>query len=260
MALTTRKDLKLYYHPASSASMRVTLYLSCRDVPEEIVRLVSTGVTTDHRGILVFTLPENDPDTSILGTTDLRALNPEGRIPVLLLPDGRKMTQSGPIIDYIESQIDDVGSSLVPKDPWVNANIKRLMWIIAADIQPYQNIPFIIQAMSDWGMVKASPTEHPLRLHFIRREFGAVETIMEETAGKFSVGNKIRLADCFLVPQIPNALLAGIDLDKEFPTISKVFNNLLEVPNISKVVDDAGGAVQPFAFDAEKFQVFHEKN
>ena len=41
---------------------------------------------------------------------------------------------------------------------------------------------------------------------------------------------------------------------------SKVFNNLLEVPNISKVVDDAGGVVQPFAFDAEKFQVFHEKN
>ena len=240
--------------------MRVTLYLSCRDVPEEIVRLVSTGVTTDHRGILVFTLPENDPDTSILGTTDLRVFNPEGRIPVLLLPDGRKMTQSGPIIDYIESQIDDVGSSLVPEDPWVNANIKRLMWIIAADIQPYQNIPFIIQAMSDWGMVKASPTEHPLRLHFIRREFGAVETIMEETAGKFSVGNKISLADCFLVPQIRNALLAGIDLDKEFPTISKVFNNLLEVPNISKVVDDAGGAVQPFAFDAEKFQVFHKKN
>ena len=240
--------------------MRVTLYLSCRDVPEEIVRLVSTGVTTDHRGILVFTLPENDPDTSILGTTDLRVFNPEGRIPVLLLPDGRKMTQSGPIIDYIESQIDDVGSSLVPEDPWVNANIKRLMWIIAADIQPYQNIPFIIQAMSDWGMVKASPTEHPLRLHFIRREFGAVETIMEETAGKFSVGNKISLADCFLVPQIRNALLAGIDLDEEFPTISKVFNNLLEVPNISKVVDDAGGAVQPFAFDAEKFQVFHEKN
>ena len=240
--------------------MRVTLYLSCRDVPEEIVRLVSTGVTTDHRGILVFTLPENDPDTSILGTTDLRVFNPEGRIPVLLLPDGRKMTQSGPIIDYIESQIDDVGSSLVPEDPWVNANIKRLMWIIAADIQPYQNIPFIIQAMSDWGMVKASPTEHQLRLHFIRREFGAVETIMEETAGKFSVGNKISLADCFLVPQIRNALLAGIDLDKEFPTISKVFNNLLEVPNIFKVVDDAGGAVQPFAFDAEKFQVFHEKN
>lgn len=259
LVLTEQKNLKLYYHPASSASMRVTLYLSCREVSEEIVRLVPTGVTTDHRGILVFTLPKNDPDTSILGTTDLRAFNPEGRIPVLLLPDGRKMTQSGPIIDYIESQIDNSSPSLLPEDPWLNADVKRLMWIIAADIQPYQNIPFIIQAMSEWGMVKASPTEHPLRLHFIRREFGAVEIIMEKTAGDFSVGNDISLADCFLVPQIRNALLAGIDLGKEFPTISKVFNNLLEVPNISKVVEKAGGAIQPFAFDAEKFQVFHEQ-
>ena len=84
--MTTQKDLKLYYHPASSASMRVTLYLSCRDVPEEIVRLVSTGVTTDHRGILVFTLPENDPDTSILGTTDLRAFNPVGTYTCIITP------------------------------------------------------------------------------------------------------------------------------------------------------------------------------
>ena len=154
--MTTQKNLKLYYHPASSASMRVTL-LILQECPRNC-SFGFYGVTTDHRGILVFTLPENDPDTSILGTTDLRAFNPEGRIPVLLLPDGKKMTQSGPIIDYIESQIDDAGSSLVSEDPWVNANIKRLMWIIAADIQPYQNIPFIIQAMSDWGMVKASPT------------------------------------------------------------------------------------------------------
>ena len=253
-----QKNLKLYYHPASSASMRVTLYLSCREIPEEIVRLVSTGVTTDHRGILVFTLPEDDPDTSILGTNDLTAFNPEGRIPILLLPNGRKMTQSGPIIDFIESQIGNTGRRLLPEDPWANAEVKRLMWIIAADIQPYQNIPFIIQAMSDWGMVKARPTEHPLRLHFIRREFGALEKIMENSAGNFSVGNDLSLADCFLVPQIRNALLAGIDLAQEFPTISKVFKNLLEVPNVSKVVEKSGGAIQPFAFDEEKFQVFHK--
>ena len=55
------------------------------------------------------------------------------------------MTQSGPIIDYIGSQLDIEGSSLLPEDPWANADVKRLMWIIAADIQPYQNIPFIIQ-------------------------------------------------------------------------------------------------------------------
>lgn len=246
---------RLFYHPASSASMRVTLYLRCADVPASLVELVSTGLATDHRGILVFTMPEGDPETEKLGTTDLTAFNPEGRIPILLLPDGRKMTQSGPIVDFIEDCLPN-GTGMLPDDPWARAEARRIVWIIAADTQPYQNIPFIIQAMGEWGMVKAAPTVHPLRLHFIRREFGALENIMKACAGRFAVGDSITHADCFLLPQVRNALLAGIDLAAEFPTMSRVWENLLTVPEVLDVVNQAGGIVQPLAFDAEKFEVY----
>ena len=53
--------------------MRVTLYLRCRGVPTSVVELVSTGLKTDHRGVLVFTMPEGDPETEKLGTTELTA-------------------------------------------------------------------------------------------------------------------------------------------------------------------------------------------
>ena len=238
--------------------MRVTLYLRCRGIAPGTVDLVSTGLKTDHRGILVFTLPDNHPETLRLGTNDLTALNPEGRVPILLLPDGRKMTQSGPIIDLIESTLgpnDDM--SLLPTDPWLRAEVQRVMWIVAADTQPYQNIPFIIQAMGEWGMVKDNPTHHPLRLHFIRREFGAIENLLTRCAGKFAVGDSVTLADCFLVPQIRNALLAEIDLPSEFPILSTVWNNLLDVPEIQSVLDDAGGIVQPLVYDAEQFEVYN---
>ncbi len=251
-----KEGLRLFYHPASSASMRVTLYLACRGVSESAVRLVSMGLETDYRGIMVFTMPTGDPITNALGTTDLTAFNPEGRIPVLLLPDGRKMTQSGPIIDFIEDLQNGERNPLLPPDPWLQAEVKRIMWIIAADVQPYQNIPFIIQAMSDWDMVKATPTTHPLRLHFIRREFNALEGIISNTAGKYSVGDDVTLADCFIVPQIRNALLGGIDLPNEFPVINGVFKNLIKTSCIAKVVNDAGGTIQPLAFDAEKFEVY----
>ena len=155
--------------------------------------------------------------------------------------------------------MDDKSNSLLPKDPWLQAEVRRIMWIIAADVQPYQNIPFIIQAMGEWDMVKANPTTHPLRLHFIRREFGAIEEILAQTAGNYSVGNEVTLADCFVVPQIRNALLGGINLIEEFPLISKVFNNLLNTPSVAQVVNDAGGAVQPLAFDADKFEVYQSK-
>jgi len=256
--MSLQKPLQLIYHPASSASMRVTLYLRCRGITPGTVELVSTGLKSDHRGILVFTLPDNHPETRRLGTNDLTALNPEGRVPILLLPNGRKMTQSGPIIDLIESTLaPDNDMAMLPTDLWRRAEVQRIMWIIAADTQPYQNIPFIIQAMSEWGMVKADPTRHPLRLHFIRREFGAIEKLLTRCAGKFAVGDSVTLADCFLVPQIRNALLAEIDLPSEFPILSTVWNNLLDVPEVRAVLDDAGGIVQPLVYDAEQFEVYN---
>ena len=225
--------------------MRVTLYLRCRGIAPGTVDLVSTGLETDHRGILVFTLPDDHPETLRLGTNDLTALNPEGRVPILLLPDGRKMTQSGPIIDLIESTLapdDDI--TLQPTDPWIRAEVQRIMWIIAADTQPYQNIPFIIQAMGEWGMVKDNPTHHPLRLHFIRREFGAIENLLTQCAGKFAVGDSVTLADWQRQMCIRDSL-------------STVWNNLLDVPEIRSVLDDAGGIVQPLVYDTEQFEVYN---
>jgi len=219
--------------------------------------LVSTGLETDHRGILVFTMPEGEPETIATGSKDLSAFNPEGRVPVLSLPDGRTMTQSGPIIEYLEDTLElDSGRSMLPQDPWQRAEVRRIMWIISADTQPYQNIPFIIQAMGEWGMNKASPIVHPLRLHYIRREFGAIEHIMKRCSGEYAVADSLTYADCFLIPQVRNALLAGIDLESEFPTLSRVFHNSIQVPQVNAVLEDAGGVVQPFAFDADKFEVY----
>ena len=252
-----KSPFRLFYHPTSSASLRVILYLRCRGVPDGFIQLVKTGFSTDARGIPVFTRPERDPETDKLGTTNLSAFNPEGRIPILLLPDGRKMTQSGPIIEYLNECIpENIGQSMLPEDSWDKAEVRRITWIIAADVQPYQNIPFIIQAMGEWGMVRTTPLTHPLRLHFIQREFGAMEKIMQTCSGKFSVGDTVTLADCFLVPQIRNALLAQINLPKDFPTLSRVWENLLKVKTIADTLEEFGGLVQPFAFDSEKFEVY----
>ena len=132
------------------------------------------------------------------------------------------------------------------------------MWIVAADIQPYQNIPFIIQAMSEWGMVKADPTAHPLRLHYIRREFGALEHILARSAGKFAVGDQLTQADCFLVPQIRNALLAEIDLAREFPNLAQVWENAIAEPRVQDVLEASGGVIQPLAFDRDRFEVYSD--
>ena len=184
---------KLYCHRASSASLRVMLYLAVRGIGADVVAEVHTGLETDDRGIMVFTMPEGDAETARLGSTDLTVFNPEGRIPVLLLADGRQLTQSAAILDFIEETLAPaIGTSIWPAEAWARAEARRIMSIVAADIQPYQNIPFIIQAMGEWGMVKATPTVHPLRLHYIRREFGALEGILSRSAGRYAVGTASR--------------------------------------------------------------------
>lgn len=57
---------------------------------------------------------------------------------------------------------------------------------------------------------------------------------------------------------VRNALLAGIGLANEFPILNRVWERLLAVTAISTVLEDAGGVVQPFTFDAERFEVYVE--
>ena len=83
-----------------------------------------------------------------------------------------------------------------------------------------------------------------------------MEKILALSAGRFAVGDEISLADCFLVPQIRNALLAEINLATDFPNLARIWNNTLAVPEVDGVIQAAGGKIQPLAFDAEKFEVY----
>jgi glutathione S-transferase len=105
--------MKLYYHPTSSASLRVLIFLTCRGVPESKSKLVSTGIRFDKRGIPVWTIPESDKEAKVLKTNDYKELNPEGRVPLLILKDGRKMTQTGAIIEFIDNSLEEHAGTII---------------------------------------------------------------------------------------------------------------------------------------------------
>ena len=254
---SSTQKMKLYYHSSSSASLRVLIFLSCRGIPDNKVKLIETGIDFDNRGIPIWTIPSNDEQYKKLKTNDYKSLNPEGRVPLLLLEDGKKMTQTGAIIDLIDDLLGEP-SPLIPEDPYLKAEMRRIQWIVAADTQPYQNIPFIIQAMGEWGMKKAQPIKHPLRKHFINREFSAIEEILENVSGKFCVGDNVSYADCFLIPQIRNALASDIPLEKDFPNLNKVWKNMLALPQVLDIFERAGGIIQPIVVDEKKLKEYVE--
>ncbi|KAB7495868.1 putative maleylacetoacetate isomerase 2 [Armadillidium nasatum] len=62
--------------------------------------------------------------------------------------------------------------------------------------------------------------------YYNRNGLKALEKIVEESSGKYCVGNEITLADCLLIPQVFAANKRyKIDLE-EFPTIARIYENL----------------------------------
>lgn len=68
------------------------------------------------------------------------------------------------------------------------------------------------------------------------------EKIVQETAGRYSVGDQVTLADLVLVPQLYNARRFNVDLSA-LPTVVRIEEALLQLPAFQAAHPD----VQPDA-------------
>jgi maleylpyruvate isomerase len=141
---------------------------------------------------------------------DYRAINPQGFVPALALPDGGIISQSLAIIDYLEEIQPD--PALLPGDPAGRARARSLAQIIACDMHPVNNMR-IRNYVRD--LVPADPLAVPRWLEtWSAAGFETLETRLQQEpeTGRFCHGDTPGLADICLVPQVFNAGLTGIDL------------------------------------------------
>ncbi len=66
----------------------------------------------------------------------LLSLNPNGKIPVLVLDDGRVLSESNAILGYLAE-----GTELIPADPYMKAKMYQWMFF-----EQYSHEPFIAVA------------------------------------------------------------------------------------------------------------------
>jgi maleylacetoacetate isomerase len=144
-----------------------------------------------------------------------RALNPAALVPTLHI-DGLTLTQSVPILEYLDETRPE--APLLPHAPAARAKVRALTLAIAADIQPIQNLR-VIQKVDDkpkWAH------------HWIKVGFDALEESLKDSAGLYSYGDAVSIADCVLVPQVYNAERWGVDM-VSYPTISRVNAELMNL-------------------------------
>jgi maleylacetoacetate isomerase len=144
-----------------------------------------------------------------------RARNPQGFVPMLEI-DGRRLTQSLAIIDYLDARYPE--PKLVPADPADRAHVLALALAVACDIHPLNNLR-VLRYLSQLG--HEEPVRDDWYRHWVREGLIALEALAAERAGRFLFGDAPSLADVCLVPQMFNARRFKLSLD-DFPTLVRV--------------------------------------
>jgi maleylpyruvate isomerase len=146
---------------------------------------------------------------------DYLRLNPQGFVPTLELDDGRTLTQSLAICEWLDETHPE--PPLLPGDPFERARVRAFSLAIACDIHPVQNLKVLARLRA-----LKLPEEEVMgwARAVIAEGLAACETLLAASAGPFCFGARPTLADLCLVPQLYNARRFGANVSG--------FNRLLE--------------------------------
>ena len=134
-------------------------------------------------------------------TPGFLALNPDGRVPTLVLEDGRSLSESNAIIGFLARD-----SVLIPADAFAQAKMRQwLFW------EQYSHEPFI--AVRRFQLLYLGRTEASLDPRLFERGHAALALMEGRLADRpFLVGDALSLADVALVAYTRLAHEGGFDL------------------------------------------------
>lgn len=208
-------DRILYGYWRSSAAYRVRIALNLK------------GLSYEQRSVH---LVKNGGEQH---SADFQRLNPNQLVPVLV--DGQMtLNQSLAIVDYLDETYPEV--LLTPSDKETRYLVKAMAQDIAVDMHPLNNLR-VLQYLTNTLDVNDDQKSR-WYANWIIKGFDALEQRLQQTRGKYSVGDQVTLVDVCLVPQVYNAKRFNVDLTA-YPNILEVTASLNQLPAFADAIPEA---------------------
>jgi glutathione S-transferase len=168
--------MKLYQTYASPFPTRVRLLLYAKGIEVEIIEPPGFHASTEAKG-------------------DYLKINPIGRVPTLVLDDGRALPESEVICEYLEDAFPE--PSLRPADPWGRARMRLLSRI--CDF-------YVVMAMVPFFNLSARSRRHwePAVVRAAAGKLAEALAYLEAYIGEdgYAVGGALTQADGTIAPQL----------------------------------------------------------
>ena len=201
--------MKLYTYFRSSAAFRVRIALNLKGLKYEPVFVhLAKG---EHR------------------QPQYASVNPQALLPTLELDDGKRLTQSLAIIEWLEEK--HPTPLLLPKEALARARVRALAYLVASEIHPLNNLR-VLQHLKR-ALNQTQEQIDSWYRHWIADGLAKLEAELAAASGKFCHGDAPTMADCCLVPQIFNAKRYAADL-APYPTTMRVFENCMKLESFDR--------------------------
>jgi glutathione S-transferase len=161
--------MKLYSQPLSPYSARVRGSIYAKNLPVEIVA----------------------PPADWKNSPEFLAVNPLGRIPVLILDDGTALPESAVIVEYLEDAFPE--PSLRPKSAESRARVRLITEVADLDVQQAMMPLFYLY---DTGAADTAAIEAQMQ----KLQAGLAHLDGLLTPGSYAFGDRLTTADVWLTP------------------------------------------------------------
>ncbi|HPN80860.1 glutathione S-transferase family protein [Dokdonella sp.] len=143
-------------------------------------------------------------------TPEFLALNPNGKVPILVLEDGRVLAESNAILCYLAEE-----TRFLPEDRWQRAEVLQWLFFEQYSHEPYIAVARFIRLFLDPGHAR-----HAELPRLLERGHQALAVIERHLEGKrYLVGDAWSIADIALYAYTHVAHEGGFDLSA-YPAIN----------------------------------------